>query len=215
MVMSHSAYAELAVIDAKHATRVPEGLELTHAAALPVVTQTGEQLVRNGVKIQAGQTVLITGALGNVGRSAVWAAKRVGARVLAGVRTSQIRAAEQLGVDGVVAVDDDKSMEMLGLIDAVADTVGGEVAARLLAKVRPEGTFASVVGPPANGNLHPTIHITAIRVLPDAESLKIAAEEAASGKLVIPIDRMVPLEDASEAHTAAQKGGTGKILLLA
>jgi NADPH:quinone reductase-like Zn-dependent oxidoreductase len=41
------------------------------------------------------------------------------------------------------------------------------------------------------------------------------AEDAAAGRLVIPIDRMVPLAEAGEAEARAEKGGVGKILLLA
>ena len=57
--------------------------------------------------------------------------------------------------------------------------------------------------------------IEAVQASPDARTLRAMAEDVAAGRLVIPIDRMVPLADAAEAQAAAEKGGIGKILLLA
>ncbi len=172
--------------------KVPEGLDPVEAAALPVVTMTGEQLVTLGTGIQKGQTILVTGALGNVGRSAVWTARKAGAVVIAGVRGSQIKAAAELGADQVLALDDAAAMEKLGFIDAVADTVDGSTAEKLLGKVKPGGVFGSVVGGPGNAKLHPTIRVQSIVMKPDPAMLKTLAEDVAAGRLVIPIDRMVP-----------------------
>ena len=215
MGVGSKTYAELTVVEAKDLALVPDKLDLVKAAALPLVTLTGEQLMTRGARIQSGQTVLVTGALGGVGRSAVWTAKKAGAKVIAGVRKSQAKEAGTLGADQVLALDDAAAIEKLGFIDAVADTVGGETGQKLLAKVKQGGVFASVVGPPANAGMHPTIKIEAIQAKPDAAMVRIMAEDAAEGRLVIPIDRMVPLADAGKAHAAAEKGGIGKILLLA
>jgi NADPH:quinone reductase-like Zn-dependent oxidoreductase len=215
IALGNKAYAELAVVAAKDVALVPDGLDLVKAAALPLVTLTGEQLITRGIKIQAGQTVLVSGAVGGVGRSAVWTAKKAGAKVIAGVKRSQVKEAATLGVDQVLALDDATAMEKLGFIDAVADTVGGETAQKLLGKVKQGGVFASVLGPPANAGMHPTVKIEAVAVRPDAAMLRTMAEDVAAGRFAIPIDRMVPLADASAAHAAAEKGGIGKILLLA
>jgi NADPH:quinone reductase-like Zn-dependent oxidoreductase len=215
MALGNKAYAELAVVSAKDLALVPDKLDLVKAAALPLVSLTGEQLITQGTRIQAGQTVLVSGAAGNVGRSAVWTAKKAKATVIAGVKKSQLKEAGNLGADQILALDDAAAMEKLGFIDAVADTVGGETAAMLLGKVKQGGIFASVLGPPKNAAMHPTIKIEPVRVVPDAGTLRTMAEDAAAGKFVIPIDRMVPLADAAEAQAAAEKGGIGKILLLA
>jgi NADPH:quinone reductase-like Zn-dependent oxidoreductase len=215
MAVGDKAYAELAVVKAEELTHVPEKLDLAEAAALPLVTLTGEQLITRGTEIQSGQTVLVAGAVGGVGRSAVWTAKKAGAVVIAGVRESQAKEAAELGVDQVLALDDAGEMEKLGLIDAVADTVGQKTAERLLGKVKQGGVFASVLGPPGNAKMHPTVKIESVRVVPDAVMLRKLAEDVIARRLVIPIDRMVPLADADEAHAAAEKGGIGKILLLA
>jgi NADPH:quinone reductase-like Zn-dependent oxidoreductase len=210
-----ATYAELVVVKAESLAHLPDGLDLVEAAALPLVTLTGEQLISRGVKVQSGQTVLVTGAIGGVGRTAVFTAKKAGAVVIAGVRKSQLKQAAELGADEVLALDDDDAMAKLGFVDAVADTVGHETAEKLLGKVKQGGVFASVLGPPANAKMHPTVHIEPVRAVPDAAMLRTLAEDVAAGRFKIPIDRMVPLADAGEAQAAAERGGIGKILLLA
>jgi NADPH:quinone reductase-like Zn-dependent oxidoreductase len=213
--VSWKTYAQLCVVKAADVAKVPEGLDLVRAAALPLVTITGEQLIRLGTKITQGQTVLISGALGGVGRSAVRTAKDSGAKVIAGVRRQQLDEAKQLRADQVVALDDDDAMARVGFLDAVADTVGGDTAQMLLGKVKPGGIFASVLGPPANAALHPTVTIVPVGAKPDPAHMLKLAEEVVAGRLDIPIDRMIRLEDAAEGQEAAEHGGIGKVLLLA
>lgn len=215
MGLADSADAELVVAKVGSMTHLPDGLDLVEAAALPVVTLTGEQLITRGTKIQTGQTVLVSGAVGSVGRSAVWAAKQAGAVVIAGVRKSQVKEAAAVGADQVLALDDASAMDKLGFIDAVADTVGGKTAEMLLGKVKPGGVFASVVGAPGNAALHPTVKVEAVVMQADGARIRALGEAVAAKRLVIPIDRMVPLAEAGAAQEAAAKGGIGKVLLLA
>ena len=133
--MTLHTYAELCTVKASELVKIPDGLEMTTAATLPLVNITGDQLVRLRAKVQPGQTVLITGALGAVGRSAVFAAAEIGARVIAGVRGKRLEEARQLpGVTEAIAVDDDADIDTLPLLDCVADTLGGEIAGKLIAK---------------------------------------------------------------------------------
>ena len=216
MALAWKTYAELCVVDAKDLVRVPDGMDVVEAAAVPLVTLTGEQLIRLGANVESAQTVLVAGALGSVGRGAVFVAKQIGATVIAGVRKSQKQEAADLGADEIIALDDESDIDRLGFLDAVADTVNGETAQKLIAKVKQGGVYGSVVGPPANAKMHPTVRVQPIMAKPDAEKLRWLAEQVAAGKLRIPIDRMVPLEDAAKAHAAAEKGGVGgKFLLLA
>jgi NADPH:quinone reductase-like Zn-dependent oxidoreductase len=134
--------------------------------------------------------------------------------VIAGVRKTQLKHAAELGADEVIALDDEAALEKLGFVDAIADTVNHDTAEKLLGKVKQGGVFATVLGPPANAKMHPTIHIEPVRCVPDAATLRTLAEDVAAGRLKIPIDRMVPLEDAGKAQAVAEKGGIGKILLL-
>src|SRR5208282_5452361 len=87
--MADNTYAELCVVKAAILAKVPKGLDLIEAAALPLVTTTGNQLA-TAIGIKAGQTVLVAGAAGNVGRSAVFTAKQLGATVIAGVLAKQM-----------------------------------------------------------------------------------------------------------------------------
>ncbi|HEY1743859.1 MAG TPA: NADP-dependent oxidoreductase [Granulicella sp.] len=210
-----AAYAELAVIKADESAKVPEGVEMTTAGALAVVTTTGDQLIREAAKLQPGQTVLLTGALGSVGRVALFCALEMGAKVIAGVRKKQIEEALSLGATAAIDVSDDDELAKLGTVDAVADTLGGALAEKLIAKVKPGGAFGSIVGPVGNAALHPTVVVTAFGSHPDAKTLVHYAEAIRDGKLVLPIDRMLTLTDAADAHAAAEKGGVGKIVLLA
>src|SRR5258708_4914748 len=148
--VADQTYADLCVVKAENLLKVPEGLDLVEAAALPLVTTTGNELISEGTGIKAGQTVLVAGALGGVGRSAVFTAKDSGAVVIAGVRKRQLQEAESLGADQVVAPADDSAMATLPPLDAVADAVGGKTAEKLLGKVKPGGGFASALGPPQN-----------------------------------------------------------------
>lgn len=209
---SHS-YAQLVLAKASEIAQLPPGLDLVESAALPVVTYTGQQLI-DPAGIQPGQTVLVTGAVGAVGRSAVWVAKKAGATVLAGVRKKQLEEAHTLGADEVLALDDDAALNKLGFLDAVADTVNGTTAEKLIGKVKQGGIFATVVSPPANAKLHPTIRVQFVSSHPDTAVMLALAADVQAGHLKIPIDRMLPLEEAAEAHRAGEKGGVGKILLL-
>jgi NADPH:quinone reductase-like Zn-dependent oxidoreductase len=213
--LANHTYAELCVVKASELAKIPDGIELVHAAALPLVTLTGEQLIRIGTGIRSGQTILITGALGGVGRSAVRVAKDAGAKVIAGVRAKQLKEAESLGADHVLALDDEKAIEKLGLIDAVADTINHETAEKLIGKVTPGGIFASVLGPPANAALHPQVKVVPVMCKPDPERMVKLAEDVKKKRLTIPIDRMIPLADAGQGHRVAEKGGIGKVILTA
>ena len=208
-------YAELLLADLAGLSKLPEGLDHIEAAALPVVLNTGEQLIVQAGNVQRGQTVIITGALGSVGRTAVWVAKKLGAHVVAGVRGSQKKAAEELGADTLLALDSRQEMDSLGSVDVVADTIGGNVGDALMAKVKPGGTFASVVGPPPNAKLYPAIKVEAFGSHPDAASMRSLAEDIANGKFKILVDRTIPLADAAKAHAEAERGGIGKVILLA
>src|SRR5271154_970981 len=80
--MADNTYAELCVANAAVLAKIPNGLDLIQAAALPLATTTGNQLLA-ATGIKAGQTVMVVGAAGNVGRSAVFTAKARGAIVIA------------------------------------------------------------------------------------------------------------------------------------
>jgi len=211
--MADNTYAELCVIKANALAKVPRGLDLIEAAALPLVTVTGNQLLA-ATGIKAGQTVLVVGAVGNVGRSAVFTAKERGATVIAGILKRQMNEAKTVGADRLVATDDDIAIANLPPLDAVADTVGGRTAEKLIAKVKPGGVYASVVEAPQNAAQYTSVRVVHVFSKFDRKALELMAEAVRDGKLVIPIGPRLPLSQAAEAQAAAEKGGVGKILLL-
>src|SRR5271169_6370905 len=212
--MADNTYAELCVVKADILADIPEELDLIEAAALPLVTTTGNQLLL-ATGIKAGQTVMVVGAVGNVGRSAVFTAKERGATVIAGVLKRQTDEANTVGADQVVATDDDTAIANLQPLDAVADAVGGKTAEKLIAKVKPGGVYASVVGAPRNAAKYASVRVVPVFSKFDRKTLQFMAEAVRDGKLEIPISRTLPLSDAAEAQAAAEKGASGKILLVA
>jgi NADPH:quinone reductase-like Zn-dependent oxidoreductase len=212
--MADNTYAELCVVKAAVLAKVPKGLDLIQAAALPLVTTTGNQLM-SATEIKAGQTVLVVGAAGNVGRSAVFTAKQRGATVIAGVLKRQMDEAKTVGADQLVATDDDTAIANLPPLDSVADAVGGRTADKLIAKVKPGGVYASVVGMPQNAAQYSSLKVVHVFSKFDRKTLESMAEAVRDGKLVIPISQRLPLSKAAEAQATAEKGGAGKILLVA
>jgi NADPH:quinone reductase-like Zn-dependent oxidoreductase len=213
MGLVNGSYAEYLTARADHLTVIPDGLELEQAAALPLVVTTGAQLMQH-IRPKAGDTVLVTGALGNVGRSAVYVAKSEGARVIAGVKTEQKQEANSLGVDQVIGIDDSKEIAELPELDAIADTVDHDVIGKLIPKLKSGGVLGSVLGTPkeAEGK---HVRVEAFMATPDASLLRKMADAVRDGHLVIPIARRMRLSEAGEAQALAEKGSLrGKILLI-
>jgi NADPH:quinone reductase-like Zn-dependent oxidoreductase len=213
MGIVNGSYAEYVTARADHLTVIPDGLELEQAAALPLVVTTGAQLIQH-IRPKRGDVVLVTGALGNVGRAAVYLAKNQGARVIAGVKTEQKEEANSLGVDQVVGINNSSEIDELPELDAIADTVDQDVIGKLIPKLKSRGVLGSVLGKPkeAEGK---DIRVEAFMATPDASLLRQMADAVRDGKLVIPIARRMRLSEAGEAQTLAEKGSVrGKILLI-
>jgi NADPH:quinone reductase-like Zn-dependent oxidoreductase len=212
--MAAQTYAELCVAKTEWLAKIPAGLDLVEAAAIPLVTTTGYQLTMKGAHVQRGQSVLVTGALGNVGRSVVFTAKSLGARVIAGVRKKHLEQAAELEVDGALAVDDPEAITSLPMLDAVADTVNGTTAELLIGKVKEGGIFASVLGAPQNSAQYPSAKVVSVVAQSDPRALLQMARAVVEGKLKIPIAAKKPLKEAVEAHALVAKGSNGKVLLV-
>jgi NADPH:quinone reductase-like Zn-dependent oxidoreductase len=215
IALSDATYAQWVVVDAAVVAHLPDGVDLVDAAALPLVTLTGEQLVRLATRVRSGQTIVVSGALGGVGRAAVHTASKMGARVIAAVRARQLEQARELGVFDAIAVDDDEAIARLGAVDAVADTVGGEIAAKLFRRVKDGGSFgfASVL-PEGTALLNPSVTVTRVFAKPDASKLREFADDVRDGKFVLPISQRMPLAETARGHALMEKGGAGKIVLV-
>ncbi len=214
IAMADATYAQYVAVPGALATHLPDGLDPVDAAALPLVSLTGEQLVRLCTRAQPGQTILVTGALGSVGRAAVHAAKTLGAKVIAGVRARQMAEAQDLDVYLSLALDDDDAIARLEPVDGVADTVGGETAAKLLGKVRAGGRFgyASAI-PDGAAARHPGIEVSRVFARPDPSRMREFADDVRDNRFVLPVSRRLPLGEVRTAHELSEKGGGGKIVL--
>ena len=208
------AYAEYVTAPLDAWALLPAKLDLKDAAALPVVALTGAQLIEEAVRPRRNDLLLVTGAVGSVGRAALHAATKLGARVIAGVRKGQVPEAAKLGVESVVALDDPAMVDRIPLLDSIADTVGGETVSRLLPRVKRGGTIGSVLGEPSGAKERGLV-VRAIQTHADSKRLAALAQAVVAGELVIPIGGRFPLSNAREAHRLAERGGTGKVLLTA
>jgi NADPH:quinone reductase-like Zn-dependent oxidoreductase len=211
LALASQTYAEEVAVPASSLARVPDGLDLQEAGALPLVVTTGAQLVEH-MNIQKGQTILVTGALGGVGRAAVYGAKQRGAKVLAGVRKKDKEQAKDLRADGVVAIDDEAEIKALPQLDGIADTVGGETIQKLIPRVKPGGTIGSVLGEPP-GAKQRGFKVAAFSAQPNAKQLHEFVEAVARERFRIPIAKRFSLSQAGEAQKAAEKGAGGKVLI--
>jgi len=199
LALADHTYAEYVTCKAEGLARMPDGLNPAEAGVLPLVLLTGTQLIELGVRPSSGQRVLITGALGSVGRTAVHIAKKHGAYVIAGVRASQGAEAKKLGVD-------QKDL------DAVADTVGRDVIDRLIPHIRKNGVLATVVGAPKSAAGR-DVQVHEVWSVADPHRLEQLAQEIASGEFAIPIAKRFTLAEIRQAHVLAEKGAAGKVLL--
>jgi NADPH:quinone reductase-like Zn-dependent oxidoreductase len=214
MALASRTYAEYVAVKASALAPIPDVMSFEEAAALPLVTLTGAQLIERGVRPKRGQSLLLTGALGGVGRTAAYVANQHHAQVIAAVRPSQIPAAESLGTLALVSLDDEEALSHFKEIDALADTVGGAVAAGLLKHLRHGAVVASVVGFPEEARDY-DLHTVMVEVESDAIRLKELATDVSRKRLKIPIARVMKLAEAGEAHRFAQAGGVGgKIVLV-
>jgi NADPH:quinone reductase-like Zn-dependent oxidoreductase len=206
-------YAEFVTAPLDAWAEIPAGLDLIEAAALPLVGLTGAQLVEEAAGIREGETLLVTGATGGVGRVAVFVAKARGARVYAGVRGKYKAEAAKLGASGVVALDDDAELARLPSVDCIADTVGGETIGKLLAKLKAGGRIGSAVGEPPAAKER-GIAVRAFLTHADGKRLGDLARDMAQGKLVLPIASRFPLAETAAAHRFAESAAEGKVLLV-
>lgn len=213
--MANGAYAEKVVFYASSFAKVPDGMALTAAAALPTGVMTGVQLVEQGIAPKPGAKGLVTGAGGSTGRAAVLAALDAGAVVYAGVRSSSRDAVADLPVAGVIDLSDEAALQAAGPFDFMADTVGGETAERLFAFLKPHGVVCSIAVPPPNPPPASTQRFSSLIVSFDRARLERFARDLKDKGRTMPVAHVLPLAKVSVAHDLMEQGGVGgKIVLV-
>lgn len=211
---ANGAYASHVLAAQGALAKVPEGLDLAEAAAVPTGVLTGTQLVESGIRPRSGDRVLIAGAAGSTGRAAVMAALDAGAEVYAAVRPAARAVIADLPVSGVIDPADEAALAAAGPFDAVGDTIGGELATRLFACLKPDGTFASIAVPPPQPPADSTQRCCTLTVTFDRARLERFYREWAAGMRQVPIAQRLPLERVADAHRVMEQGSVGGKIIL-
>jgi NADPH:quinone reductase-like Zn-dependent oxidoreductase len=213
------AYAEFALASATMLAKKPRSLTFIQAATVPVIAVTAWQALFDYARLEAGQTVVIHGAAGNVGAFAVQFARRAGLRIIVTAGSSDVAFLRDLGAGTVIDYRAQRFEEQVRSADAVIDLVGGETQTRSFQVLRRGGKLISAVSPPDQAiaqsrGVEATFflvnvtseHLTRITALLDAEELRTH------------VGTVLPLKEATEAHLMLEHlrpHPKGKIVLAA
>jgi NADPH:quinone reductase-like Zn-dependent oxidoreductase len=201
------AAAEYVAVEARNLARKPRTVDHVHAAAVPRAGLTAWQGLFDHGKLAKGQTVVIHGAGGAVGSTAVQLARWAGAEVIGTGRSHSRPLVTELGADRFIALDADRLGDVAGLADVVFDTIGGEVIAQSPALLKPGGTLVTIK---ADAQL-PTDRDDISTVVFIQESSRAQLAELArlvdEGYLRPQVGAVYPLAQAVEAYSAKAAGG--------
>lgn len=140
--------AQRVAVDLGRITPLPDAIDFSTAAATQIAYGTSHLALIHRAKLQAGETVLVLGAAGGVGLTAVEIAKKAGARVIASARGAQrLAIARQAGADEVIDSDTPElktALKAFGGLDVVYDAVGGAGFMAALSATRPEGRLLTI-----------------------------------------------------------------------
>jgi NADPH:quinone reductase-like Zn-dependent oxidoreductase len=212
------SYAEYALISVNSLARKPKSMTFEQAAGVPIAAETAYRALHETGNIERGQTVLIHGAAGGVGSSAVQIAKAAGARVIGTASSNNHDFLRSLGVDQVIDYKSQKFEDVVKKVDLVLNTVDADTTARSIAVVRVGGTLVSIVGQP-DAMACAVARIRCAR--PDRETgasnadmLARVVELADAGKFKVFVDGTFSLADASKAWDKSREGHTrGKLII--
>jgi NADPH2:quinone reductase len=145
---SMGGLAEWGVFDAGQCTQIPDAMPFDHAAAFQIAYGTSHLALDHRARLQPGETLLVIGAAGGVGLTAVEIGKRMGARVIAVARgADKLCVAQKAGADHLIDSDTaDLRAELLALggVDVVYDAVGGPGFLQAMRATRPEGRLIPI-----------------------------------------------------------------------
>lgn len=211
-------YAQYVAVPAHLVAPAPSSLDALHAAALPIGGLTAYQAIYEVLKMQRGETLLITGAAGGTGTLAVQLAAHLGVHVIVTASSKNHPYLQQRGANELIDyAQTDFASAVLAAhpkgIDAVLDCVGGETAARSLKAVRDGGRFVTIVD---LEQVTPTRHIDTqlLYYRPDGQQLAELTKLVDAGQLTLHLDQVFPLAKASQAHERLEtRHHQGKIVL--
>lgn len=208
------AAAEYISIEARDVAPKPRTLDHVHAAAVPQVGLTSWQALFDHGHLAAGQTVVIHGAGGAVGTTAVQLARSAGAHVVGTGRSHVRPLVLEWGAHRFVDLEQPGWEEAIGPVDLVYDIIGGDVLARSMALVRPGGTVVTVVNPSPPTPRRDIRSLFFIRQPNHGQLVELARLIDAGELRPPPIGAIYPLAEARRAFTAkSSQKVAGKIIL--
>ena len=220
-------YAQLIRVPARNVHPKPAAMSFEEAAAVPLAALTAYRAVVSRARVQAGETVLVTGIGGGVSTFALQIAAHLGAQVLvtSGSDVKLARAREMGAAGGANYRTQDWAREVVALTagrgpDVVIDSVGGDTFAKAVEILRPGGRIASygaTTGPVRDFVLRNLFWKQATALGTTMGSAREFAAMLAlydQGGLRPAVDRVFPLADAAAAHRRMEEAGQfGKIVL--
>jgi NADPH:quinone reductase-like Zn-dependent oxidoreductase len=211
-------YAEFVTAPSRHFAHRPAGLSEVEAAGLSLAGLTAWQCLVDIAAVQPGQRVLVHAAAGGVGHLAVQIAKARGAHVIGTASAPKHNLLHDLGIDEAIDYRAEAFEKAIDPVDIVLDLIGGEVAARSLDILHPEGRLICLPSAAAADALAAAaergLRATAMLVEPDGNGLDALAGLVDDRRLRVLVAETFPLERASHAHRAGELGHTtGKLVL--
>ena len=235
-IVSGGGYAQQLVLPERQAMRIPTGISVADAAAIPEVFITAwDALVVQGV-LTSGRWALVHAGGSGVGTAAIQICKAIGARIVVTCSAGKVAACRALGADVVVDYgSQDFSAEVASAtagvgVDVVLDVIGGDYLERNIAALATKGRIIQVgvmAGKPVLFNVgallgkRAAIIGTVLRARPVEEKISTSQRFASevlplfdAGVLQPVIDRRYQLDDIAAAHEyMASNGNTGKIVI--
>jgi NADPH:quinone reductase-like Zn-dependent oxidoreductase len=205
-VGQEAAYAEKIAIRAAIVARKPEKLTHVECAAVSLIGLTALCSVEDTLQLESGETILIQGGAGGVASFAIQISKHIGARVVTTTSAANQEYLRRLGADHIIDYNAQDFTKVVAGCDAVFDTVGGEVAKRSFAVLRPGGRAAFI----ASGNAAPAsprADVASLRpkVGRDRAHLDRVVALVTGGAVRVPEITTYALSDAAAAHKVSER----------
>jgi NADPH:quinone reductase-like Zn-dependent oxidoreductase len=193
-------YCEKIAVGAAVVAKKPTGLSHVDATALALIGLTALRSIEGTLKLKAGETILIQGGAGGVAGFAIQLAKHIGAKVITTASAANLAYVRELGADQVIDYNATDFTKAVSNCDAVFDTVGGDVALKSFAVLKPGGR-AAFIASGAQAPKSPRSDVTALRpaVGRDRPAMERVAELHRSGAVRTPPVKLFKLADAAEA----------------
>ncbi|MEI6204815.1 MAG: NADP-dependent oxidoreductase [Enhydrobacter sp.] len=208
-------YTEKLAIGAAIVAKKPASLSHVDAAAIALTGLTALCAIEDSLKLKAGETILIQGGAGGVASFAIQLAKHLGAKVITTASAANAAWLREIGADQVIDYNTTDFTKAISNCDAAFDTVGGDVAMRTFAVLKPGGR-ATFIGSGAQAPKPDRSDVTALRpaVPRTRRHLERVLELHKAGAIRVPPVTLFPLAKAAEAlKVSAGRHLKGKLVL--